>query len=476
MSIITKVRTRGAFLSLLGAGFLVGCASSDLTTSQALYREGRVDEAAVVIEQYSEKHNGDSAQMVIAWIERGSILRTAGRYSESDEAFALVESRIEDFETRADTDVGEEIGALLTTPDKITYRGFDYDRVFVAVYRGLNSLAMEDYETPRQHFVRASQWQDFTVERNRRLIERAQDEKAEAQEKCDVDRTLQSDDLQAAMRDRYGNLELFSGYENFANPFADFVRAVFLLGVRQSYDDIDTARNLMRRVAGMVDANPYVLADLDRADRAARGEGIDLNMTYVFFETGVAPHREEFRITLPLFLVNGYVDTVSIAVPYLEFNGGHAGTLRIDTGDGTHHTVLLADVDRIIAGEFKQRLPTLITRMVASAVVKSALQYAMNEATKSNEWVNLFSRIGMAVYAAGTNRADLRTWATLPKEIQYASFPTPPDASLAVYKGGFSSSVTLEQQGLNIVVVRSINAQTPPKITSHVIRPNGSSY
>src|SRR5690606_33029200 len=153
------------------------------------------------------------------------------------------------------------------------------------------------------------------------------------------------------------------------------------------------------------------LEDLDLADKLAQGEIDRPNLVYVFFETGLAPFRAQSRISVPVFIVSDRVQIVPIAVPYIVFDETYAHVL---SANGVS-TSTLASVDRIVAAEFRARLPGLTTRMIAAAAFKVGVQYGMNEFAKQTDPIlHLITMIAGGIWAASTNEADLRTWATLP--------------------------------------------------------------
>ena len=104
--------------------------------------------------------------------------------------------------------------------------------------------------------------------------------------------------------------------------------------------------------------------------------------------------------------------------------------LRASTPSGTHESALLASVDRIVAAEFYAQLPGLRTRMIAAAAFKVGVQAGLSEAgRRTDPLVHILAMIAGAIWAASTNEADLRTWATLPKHVEYTRFATRPMAA-----------------------------------------------
>jgi len=365
------------------------------------------------------------------------------------------------------TSASQRVSALTSTPDRITYEGFFYDRQFAAAYRAINAMALGEVEDARQHFVRADRWQTLAIIENRQRAQQLREEQEAARERGGFDRALGDARLDAQLNERYGDLAQFEAYADFANPYVDMLRAVYLMGAAEEAADYDVARNLLRRVAGMAPSNPYVLDDLDLADALAQGEAEKPDVVYVFFETGLAPFRAQSRISVPVFLVTDRVQIVPIAVPYLVFDDRYVQTLYAQSGDDRRGTAVLASVDRIVAAEFYAQLPGLKTRMIAAAAFKTGVQFGVNQALRrSDPLIRIAAMLGGAIWAASTNEADLRTWATLPKQVQYASVPAPESGELRLDIGSSRLTVPVSSKGITLVVVRSVRGDSPPMVIS----------
>jgi hypothetical protein len=121
-------------------------------------------------------------------------------------------------------------------------------------------------------------------------------------------------------------------------------------------------------------------------------------------------------------------------------------------------------MDSVIATEFDNALTEITTRTLINAGIKAAISYGVNEAADraaaqqgGGAAVGIFlaSRIATTAYSYATTQADLRSWQTLPKEIQIARVPTPPDRVLRLQTNRASALVTLLPARINIVHVRA---------------------
>ncbi|MEQ8843408.1 MAG: hypothetical protein RIB58_01030 [Phycisphaerales bacterium] len=463
---MTSPRHLATCLLLAIASAVAGCATQ-IVPIQQTFRQGDFRAAAEDIRGYARKHAGGSPQTVLAHLEHGSMARMVGNFRESDAALARAEARMFRLDRSPGISATERVSALASTPDRITYEGFFYDRQFAAAYRAINAMALGQVEDARQHFVRADRWQTLAIAQNRQRAQQLQEEQELARRRGGFDRSLGDARLEAQLNERYGDLAQFEAYADFANPYVDMLRAVYLMGVAEEAADYDVARNLLRRVAGMAPDNPYVLEDLDLADALAQGEADKPDLVYVFFETGLAPFRRQTRISVPVFLVTDRVQIVPIAVPYLVFDDRYVDRLYAQAGGERRDTALLASVDRIVAAEFYAQLPGLKTRMIAAAAFKVGVQFGMNQAlSRSDPLIRVLAMLGGAIWATATNEADLRTWSTLPKQVQYARLPAPASGELLVTIGASQLVVPVEPEGISLVVVRSVRGETAPMVVS----------
>jgi hypothetical protein len=125
-------------------------------------------------------------------------------------------------------------------------------------------------------------------------------------------------------------------------------------------------------------------------------------------------------------------------------------------------------MDSVIGLDFKNELPLVITKTIASTITKAVAAYAANQAaSQQSDIAGLFMQLTTAVYQMAVNIADERTWTTLPKEFQVCRFPTPPDRKivLSTPDGLQKIPVTIEDGTINIVYVKSITATSPLLVT-----------
>ena len=133
-------------------------------------------------------------------------------------------------------------------------------------------------------------------------------------------------------------------------------------------------------------------------------------------------------------------------------------------------------MDSIIGLDFKNELPTVITKTLISTAIKATATHFAWEATRQKRQDGTLDNGGIAgalilisasVYQAANNIADERTWTTLPKQFQFCRFPTPPDRKIELDTpdGIQKIPLTVGDGTINIIYVKSISPGAPLLVT-----------
>ena len=401
----------------------------------------------------------------------------------SVDAFDRAEDRINYWEEQAKTKVGAEVGAALTNQAALPYRGRAYDKVMMNTYKAMTYLVLGESDKARVELNRALQRQRDAVAENevRIAAAREQAEKAARGElKDDAGKSAAYDSnkaledpktgpaLQAALN---ASIAPMKPYGDYVNPFAVFIDGLYFSVLGQSGDDWERGRKSFERVASMVPENPYLATDLDAAARAAEGQ-VPENVTYVIFETGTAPLRGEERIDIPTFLVTSRLAYIGAAFPKLVFNHDYIPGLTITAGEQTFTTATVASMDSVIANDFKNDWPTVVTKTLITSATKAIVQATVQKQAEDRGGMfgGLIAAAAMTVLNSATNIADTRTWTSLPKEFQYARFPTPADRQVTVSAQGVQKTITLREGSVNVVYVKSSSTTAPLYASQFVLK------
>lgn len=119
---------------------------------------------------------------------------------------------------------------------------------------------------------------------------------------------------------------------------------------------------------------------------------------------------------------------VNIALPYYESRPCRIAGARVIVSGMQADTQLMEDIDAIARASLKSRMPAITARAVARAISKGVVQEAVDRSGQQRDdaAVKLIGSLLVRVAAIATERADTRSWLTLPANVQLARLSLPP--------------------------------------------------
>ena len=358
---------------------LFGGYNKDAQGLRGHWSRGDLTAASAEVNKRAAKSDGRDS---ILWrLEKGAVLRAAGDYEASNEAFADALDRIEARDEQSKTRMSQEAKAVMTNLAQMDYEAGWCDRVMLHTYRALNFMALGESDMVRTELMAAYFEQQEAVQRNAKRIEKAlaeaegkgDTEEEKSKSKVDVDRARQDPQLAAALQQSYGHLDDHTAYSNYVNPYCEMLQGLYFMAAAVDGSDVERSRTAWSRIMSMCRDNEYALLDALMVERHASGEPLP-DLTYVIFETGCAPTRESIRIDLPIFAISSGVTYVGAAFPNLVKKDDCHGNLAVYAGGSEYPTSLLCDMDAAIGQEFKNELPVTITKTLIGTASKTGAQ------------------------------------------------------------------------------------------------------
>ena len=319
-------------------------------------------------------------------LEAGSMYFHLGQFNNCIEQLKIAEKLINDYDERAKIsvrDTGAEIGAALTNLNALPYRGYCRDRLALSIYKSLAYLGTENPSAARAQLKRLRNEQkkvqdDFQkfFEEESAALEKNRQEHADIVEKAQQNfnkmRQANGQSYSAAMQN--ARKIAHKGYGNVLNP-----AAIFLSGLGNIYDDnFENARIDFKRLYEAMPDNPmirqYYATILRETGRdlpqdlnsvSSFSYPLNRNCVYVLFANGRSAALQEYAIN----------SAIMTAWPVCVFYPAPFRNLNISSGGKTYSTLPLADMDAILAQEFEERFPGIITRVIINTLIKEAAYY-----------------------------------------------------------------------------------------------------
>lgn len=479
---------RFALTAAAAAALLAGCSSVENSHRQkaammAAYDAG--DNAAVLSEidcklrepawyNSSVVNTGDE----VMWrLEAGSMNFHTGKYQACLDQLETAERLIDEYDSRATVsvrDAGAEAGTAVTNLNALPYRGFCRDRIALSIYKSLAYLGTGREQSFRAQLHRLRDTQKDVQEKYRKFFDQEQAELEKQKRKNPAEaKKAAAQASESGMAGNTQNTEFAAGmknvrevanrgYGNFLNP-----AAIYLSGLGNLRDgNFDNARIDFKRLCEAMPNHPvfkqYYAFALTGANRPLPAElqgvppfgfPVDRDCVYLIFANGRSAAFRQIAVYFPIMT----------AWPMLEFYPAPFQAVRATADGKAYDSVILADMDGIIAQEFKERLPGMIARIVLSTLIKEAAYHAsiiairnsnMDETAKAVALASV--AVGGTAYRVAMNTADTRSWETLPKEFQLTQFPMPRNREITIIPVGAAPA-------------GEIKVKVPPECRSAVI-------
>lgn len=446
---------------------LSGCATYQ-DDSQALRQAWEAGNVALANTEAQQgvKQNDNVTNGLVWELEAGSTARAVPAIAQSEVNFAKADEIFAYWADKPGTLLGYEFSAMMVNQAQLPYRGTAYDGIMLGTYRALNALQSGKPDDARVMLNRVLQRQREAVDRYAAAIKAVEEAKAKDKEnQAFIKQTEKDPAFTSQISQVTKPLETLPAYAPFVNPFSVWLDGIYFLYKSTGPSDTERAIKSLERVGAMTKPE-LVAADVELAKT---GKGADTPVTYVVFETGIAPWRIQHRIDVPTIIITPDVPYVGVAIPALSFHPNAAKTLKVTAGGACAETQTLCDMDAVIGQEFKQALPAIIAKTLLSAAAKASAQYGLRVASQNaGNWGALIQIAGV-VYQVAVNNADLRTWSTLPKQFQVLRLNSPADRLLHLEAAGQRADVPLLQGKVNVVYVKSITPLAPLIVTQFVL-------
>lgn len=382
---VWRIITAAALL-LLG-----GCAtySDGIGRVERLLAEGKSEAALKALDKQVDAQK----DRVLYLLNKAMILHMAGDYALSNAALEEAKPLIEH---NAVISVSEQAAALSVNDSFRAYAGTPYERIYVHIYEALNYLALGQLQEAR--------------------VEAMQIDTA-------LDQVDKKEPVPAGFAYYLSGL-IYEALGEWDDAMIDYRKAY---GAYRAYPDAyrvplptSLKEDLLRVAArqGFNDEFAHYREEFGLNEDTVRAKLDGKGEVIVVLQSGLAPVKRDTIASV--YAADGRL--VTIALPYYEARTTDVtqAILRAPITAAQTHTEPVEEVDRMTETELTQELPLITARAVARAVVK-------NKAIKQSERGG-GEALGLLMNVAGimTERADTRSWSTLPARIYIARLPLKP--------------------------------------------------
>lgn len=409
---------------------LSGC--SVLRNYPRTFRPARVSVENGNIEQavrYLQPKTRSRLDRLCYLLEDGTLLHTTGKWQESIETFDSAEQVMKDSERKAlisVSDIGSQFGSLLVNEKVIPYQGESFEKTLLHTFQALNY-----YMTGRLEDSRVEIRQAYAVQR--REQERHNKELRELEQAAQT-KNLDTDTIWKTVLDQYEDQAAVAARtaNAYLNAFTYYLSALVYKANKEPNDAYIDLKTVYLLRPEFPYAHPQLIelaaasgfwedvSDWEQKFNLSRNDvpqtGAEL---VVIYACGWAPEKYEIKIPIPI-PYNRRFYLIPIAFPKYRLLPSPIQHLTVlDDHYAVGSTAILFDTDATAVRYLRGKLLRLAIKQALRAAIKTAEQkYAYDRA-------GLAASLTVGIVNYLIEQADLRSWLSLPKNIQVAHFYLP---------------------------------------------------
>lgn len=380
----------GAACLLLQLG---GCATYSAGFAPIEAKLAAQDPAAAL--QVLEKQRPGRNELLLYLLDKAILQRMQHDFAASNQSLEQAKQVIQTYSAAS---ISEQTASFIINDTTRTYTGTPLEQVMLHVYAALNYLELGDHDAARVEALQVEV----------RLRQIMQDSPESALSVDPFARYLSGmifedlgeySDAMIAYRKAYEAYQAHEKLYALTIPYylqQDLLRLARKVGLKNEYAKL-------KRQFGMSQQNNSNFGD-------------DTGEVVLLFHNGLAPIKREHSVAT---IDPGSGRLIRVSLPYYQNRQQLITSARVEANDSFVQTQQVEAIDDIAEQTLQAYMPAITARAVARAVLK----YNMSrEASKQNDVAGLLVNIVGVL----TERADTRSWLSLPANIQMARLQLPP--------------------------------------------------
>jgi hypothetical protein len=355
---------------------------------------------------------------LLYYLELGMLQRLGHRYGESQKTWQAAVERVQPGDLPQDDALAllRNASSYVVNDTLRPYPGYDYEKVMLLTHMALNFLAMGDFDQARVAIKQTHELEAQIAEARRKQLERVEED--------------------AKKRGAQTSFRELNGYpiETIDNPEVNALRnsyqsalSHYLAGfVYEALGEASLAAPGYR-LANELQPNQPALEEALRGLDQRMGQRDD-GLTDVLFVigSGLAPALQSRQFRLPVWVGTRMVLVVA-SFPVMtgtQFSRPPAG-LAFDGGSDSVSLTSLTSIDLMARRRLLDDMPGIMLRSTVRSATRAALQAGLQQAPQGGRdsgAAALGAAVALAIAATSVvvEKADERTWRTLPAEISIA--------------------------------------------------------
>ena len=432
-------------------------------------QQGNFEQAVSLLPERNESNGSYSLSL----LEKARLEFLANNHTQSQQDFALVYRQVQQAEQAAKIQLSrgiENIQAVVSNDNATRYDIHYYEQSMLHCYQALNYLNQNDLSGALVEIRRANLVQQKALQANQKALYDSQEEMTK--------KGVSSESLAS----KYPSMNTAIGKvkNGFQNAYTFYLSGVLYEAAGQANDayidykkaleiypdNVTVQKDVWRLATKLGMSNDIQLFGNRFSSDITRGnnQGIDnlqsltkSGQLVVLVEQGIIPSKQEVSIHLPIFTSHNDMRFYSLALPSYQNRIRQYSGLSLNYQGKTYQSQEIVRLQSLAAKQLQDEMPAIVTRQVVRLVAKEELRQQMKR--KGGDVGNILA----GLYNIASEKADTRSWSTLPDSIHILRLDLAPgQQEVELNINGNSRTITVEinEDRQTLVKLTSIGSYT----------------
>lgn len=408
--------------------------------------------------QKVDKRSSSDGTYALSLLEIGRLQFLNKDWENSQKTFDLAYSNIQKAEAGAKLQVSrgfENIGSVMSNDNARRYDVPLYEQSMMHSYQALNYLYEQGIESALVEVRRANLVQERALKANASELNKAQQKMSgygispDALSSTYPSMAEEIGEIKNGFQNAYtfylsGILYEAAGEENDA--YIDYKKAL------EIFPDNQFLQQDVLRLASKLQMTDD-LASFKKLYGKYKPETIENAGQVVFVvEQGIVEAQEEVSLNIPWYSRYDNFRAYSFALPVYRGNARYRAPLTVSIDDQQYASEEIVRIQALAARQLQDQLPGMVVRQILRLIAKEEMRRKM--AKEGGDLGNILA----SLYNIASERADTRSWGTLPDNVQILRMNLPQGShQLDMQIAGKQQQVTVQVNKNRITLVNLTN-------------------
>ena len=395
--------------------------NSQMKPVKAAQRQGEFVKAQSLLGERGTNNN----TYVLSLLEKGRLQFLAADWSASEKTFAQAYAEIEEQRNKAKIQISkgiEKLEAVVSNDNAISYHVPYYEQSMLHSYQALNYVFQNDLSGALVEIRRANLVQEQALNAYDSEIIQAKSKLNNSGLSIESLGSYYPSMTTAIGKVKNGFQNAYTFYlsgilyeinSDFNDAYIDYKRAI------EIYPENRYLQQDVLRLATKLGMQDDLLNFEKRFGKYQTDESENKGQVVILIEQDIVNSKQDVGLNLPVGRSNNGLKFFSFSLPVYQGTLPKHSKLNVNQAGQNYPSNEIVRIQSLAAKDLQDQLPSLLTRQVVRVVAKEKMRQKLSR--EAGDIGNILA----SIYNIASERADTRSWSTLPDQVDIVRMNLP---------------------------------------------------